>query len=353
MSMNMSAITQYYTADEAAVRALKAGADMILMPEDFVSAYEGVLEAVRSGVIDEARINDSLKRVYRVKYAGMTAPDRQRGSRGGSRLKDCRMKRPLVERLAVERLPDERLAVKNCQMVPVHGPAGEQIPASAAGFLRRKSEEQHADPQRFGSHYGKNRKFRLLYRRFQRLCTAENITPPFLPVVKEAFLQAEIRGTGILPVVSDMLPVSRTPKYKNLLRRHPIMSEKRTIAPADKITVAEQYLAGKLTQTSAAKKYQVHIRTIQSWIRLYQVDGPAAFQKHGWTRYPADRKLQAVKAYLDHQGSLDTICTKYGIRTHEVLLHWIRMYNEGKPLRDFTGGTSMKKAKKDIPAGAA
>ena len=103
------------------------------------------------------------------------------------------------------------------------------------------------------------------------------------------------------------------------------MSEKRTIAPADKITVAEQYLAGKLTQTSAAKKYQVHIRTIQSWIRLYQVDGPAAFQKHGWTRYPADRKLQAVKAYLDHQGSLDTICTKYGIRTHEVLLHWIRM----------------------------
>ena len=72
-AMNMSAITQYYTADEAAVRALKAGADMILMPEDFVSAYEGVLEAVRSGVIDEARINDSLKRVYRVKYAGMTA----------------------------------------------------------------------------------------------------------------------------------------------------------------------------------------------------------------------------------------------------------------------------------------
>ena len=43
-------------------------------------------------------------------------------------MKDCRMKRPLVERLAVERLPDEGLAVKNCQMVPVHGPAGEQIP---------------------------------------------------------------------------------------------------------------------------------------------------------------------------------------------------------------------------------
>ena len=69
-AMNMSAISEYYTADEAAVKALKAGADMILMPEDFVTAYEGVIAAVKDGTIDENRINDSLKRVYRVKYAG-------------------------------------------------------------------------------------------------------------------------------------------------------------------------------------------------------------------------------------------------------------------------------------------
>ena len=69
-AMDMAAVSQYYTADEAAVRALKAGADMILMPEDFAAAYEGVVEAVRSGTIDEARINDSLKRVYRIKLAG-------------------------------------------------------------------------------------------------------------------------------------------------------------------------------------------------------------------------------------------------------------------------------------------
>ena len=72
-AMNMGAIAENYSPAEASVKAVLAGADMILMPEDFVSAYEGVLEAVRSGVIDEARINDSLKRVYRVKYAGMTA----------------------------------------------------------------------------------------------------------------------------------------------------------------------------------------------------------------------------------------------------------------------------------------
>lgn len=68
-AMNMGAITEYYGADEAAIRALKAGADMILMPEDFKLAYEGVIAAVKDGTISEERINDSLKRVYRIKYA--------------------------------------------------------------------------------------------------------------------------------------------------------------------------------------------------------------------------------------------------------------------------------------------
>lgn len=67
-AMNMSAIKEYYASDEAAVMALKAGADMVLMPEDFQMAYEGVLKAVQDGVIAEERINESLKRIYRVKY---------------------------------------------------------------------------------------------------------------------------------------------------------------------------------------------------------------------------------------------------------------------------------------------
>ena len=67
-ALNMSSITEYYDPAQAAIMALKAGADMILMPEDFEEAYEGVLAAVGDGTISEARINDSLKRVYRIKY---------------------------------------------------------------------------------------------------------------------------------------------------------------------------------------------------------------------------------------------------------------------------------------------
>ena len=69
-ALNMSAISEYYDSAQACVMAFKAGADMVLMPEDFEAAYEGVLAAVKDGTISEARINDSLRRVYRIKYKG-------------------------------------------------------------------------------------------------------------------------------------------------------------------------------------------------------------------------------------------------------------------------------------------
>ncbi len=72
-SMSIAAVSDYYEAGEAAVLALRAGCDMILMPEDFEKAYNGVLEAVQSGAISEERINDSLRRVYRIKYADRVA----------------------------------------------------------------------------------------------------------------------------------------------------------------------------------------------------------------------------------------------------------------------------------------
>ena len=68
-AMNMSAISEYYEADQAVITALKAGCDMILMPDNFEQAYNGVLQAVKDGVISEERVNDSLKRIYRIKFA--------------------------------------------------------------------------------------------------------------------------------------------------------------------------------------------------------------------------------------------------------------------------------------------
>ena len=66
-AMNMAAISDYYGADEAAVMAVLAGCDMLLMPEDFVAAYEGVLNAVQRGELTQERIDESVRRILKVK----------------------------------------------------------------------------------------------------------------------------------------------------------------------------------------------------------------------------------------------------------------------------------------------
>lgn len=66
-SFVMGAITQRYAPADAAVRFIQAGGDMILMPENLQDAYQGLLEAVGEGVIDESRIDESVIRILEVK----------------------------------------------------------------------------------------------------------------------------------------------------------------------------------------------------------------------------------------------------------------------------------------------
>ena len=66
-AMNMGAVTGTYSSADAAVTAIQAGVDMILMPEDFQSAYQGVMDAVTGGTITEDRINESVARIIKVK----------------------------------------------------------------------------------------------------------------------------------------------------------------------------------------------------------------------------------------------------------------------------------------------
>jgi beta-glucosidase len=58
----MDAITAHHGPAEAAVLAFEAGADLILMPADAEAAIEGLLQAVQSGRISQARLAASLER---------------------------------------------------------------------------------------------------------------------------------------------------------------------------------------------------------------------------------------------------------------------------------------------------
>ncbi|MCI6386242.1 MAG: glycoside hydrolase family 3 protein [Clostridiales bacterium] len=66
-AQNMGSIAQNYTSAEAAVAALRAGVDMVLMPQDLQEAYDGVVKAIADGVLTEDRIDRSVLRILNVK----------------------------------------------------------------------------------------------------------------------------------------------------------------------------------------------------------------------------------------------------------------------------------------------
>jgi beta-N-acetylhexosaminidase len=67
-AMDMSGLTLYFKQDEAAVRAVAAGADMLLKTSDPDASVRGLLGAVRAGRLTEARIEESARRILAAKY---------------------------------------------------------------------------------------------------------------------------------------------------------------------------------------------------------------------------------------------------------------------------------------------
>ena len=63
----MKGVRDIFGDERVPVEAVKAGVDMLLMPPDLDLAYNAVLEAVRSGGISEARIDESVDRIIELK----------------------------------------------------------------------------------------------------------------------------------------------------------------------------------------------------------------------------------------------------------------------------------------------
>ena len=66
-SMNMKAILDMYAVEDAAVKAVKAGVDMLLCPDNGQEVYNGILQAVNDGKIKEKQIDTSVLRILKLK----------------------------------------------------------------------------------------------------------------------------------------------------------------------------------------------------------------------------------------------------------------------------------------------
>lgn len=68
--LTMGAVSEQYTADEAAVRALKAGCDMLLVCFEYENAentIDAIVSAVKNGQLDEERLDDAVLRILTIK----------------------------------------------------------------------------------------------------------------------------------------------------------------------------------------------------------------------------------------------------------------------------------------------
>jgi beta-N-acetylhexosaminidase len=69
--IKMGALSKRYTPHETVLRAVFAGADMIIMAWDVekqLAAASAIEKAVRKGVISEGKINQSVRRILKLKY---------------------------------------------------------------------------------------------------------------------------------------------------------------------------------------------------------------------------------------------------------------------------------------------
>ena len=66
-AMDMAAVNRLFPRGEAAVRAVLAGADVIVMPRDVKQAIDAIIEAIDEGRLTEARLDESVGRLLRLK----------------------------------------------------------------------------------------------------------------------------------------------------------------------------------------------------------------------------------------------------------------------------------------------
>ncbi len=66
-ALEMGAITDSFTSGEAAVTAIKSGADMLLMPQNLTEAHAALVSAVQNGEISERRIDESVRKILKLK----------------------------------------------------------------------------------------------------------------------------------------------------------------------------------------------------------------------------------------------------------------------------------------------
>ena len=136
-------------------------------------------------------------------------------------------------------------------------------------------------------------------------------------------------------------------KRKNCLMKGALFVSRIKHTPEEKIIITKAVLSGESSQAELARQYNTSEGRIREWVAQYKANGISAFLPQRRNNvYSEEIRIKAVKDYLNGQGSLVEISSKYGIRDARQLRNWIKVYNSGKGFRQkMSGGSRMKEAR--------
>lgn len=122
------------------------------------------------------------------------------------------------------------------------------------------------------------------------------------------------------------------------------MGKRKELRLEEKVSLVEEYLAGRLRMREAARRAGVGHTTMESWISRYRSEGISALEENGnrsKRKYSEDFKRQVAEEYLSGQGSSMAIAEKYHLRSGNLVLDWVKAYHERNSKRE-RGGTIMR-----------
>jgi transposase len=109
------------------------------------------------------------------------------------------------------------------------------------------------------------------------------------------------------------------------------MGRKGKVSVEEKLTAIKSYLLGEKSVAQICSDFCICKQSFRTWIRKYNMNGENGLVvTHKNKIYSEEIKYMAIHDYLDGNGSLENICTKYEIPSICSLQKWFKKYNSHK-----------------------
>ncbi|MEH7352686.1 glycoside hydrolase family 3 N-terminal domain-containing protein [Neobacillus drentensis] len=147
-AMNMQAIADHFGPVDAAIRAVKAGTDIVLMPVGLESVANGLYAAIKSGDISEERIDQSVERILTLKLnRGIVKAEVEKSI--DEKIANAEKVARSAEHLQIEKEAASKsiTLVKNSGVLPLKAGVDEKIVVvgSSAPVIAAEVQKHHAN----------------------------------------------------------------------------------------------------------------------------------------------------------------------------------------------------------------